>query len=410
MRPYERLADNEFEDLIGDLLGAEENCRYERFRRGPDQGVDLRYFNGSSLEIVQCKHYTGSSISHLRAQARHEAERLTEVEPRPDRYRFVTSLGLTPANKREIAAIFGGWMDDSNQVFGRDDVDALLDKQPQVERRHVKLWLAGGTALQALLNADVANRSGALLRAINRALPLYVQTPALLDAHGKLGEEHVCLISGRPGIGKTTLAQMLIADAVSQGYEPIEISNDIEEGWRSLDRETPQIFYYDDFLGTTTLGEMNKNEDQRLVSFISEIAERPNARFVLTTREYILQQARALYESFGRSNLDARKFLLTLDSYRRIDRAKILYNHVFHSQTLPPCARESLAAEAGYRRIIRTDLFNPRLIDAITSEFGDAEVEAGVDFVDYAVSVLEDPEALWRRAFETQIGCGTCSR
>jgi hypothetical protein len=66
--------------------------------------------------------------------------------------------------------------------------------------------------------------------------------------------------------------------------------------------------------------------------------------------------------------------------------------------------RESLAADAGYRRIIRTDLFNPRLIDAVTSEFGDAEVEAGVDFVDYAVSVLEDPETLWRRAFETQIG------
>jgi hypothetical protein len=47
-----------------------------------------------------------------------------------------------------------------------------------------------------------------------------------------------------PGIGKTTLARILMADAVVDGYEPIEVSHDIEEGWKMLDDSTKQIFLW----------------------------------------------------------------------------------------------------------------------------------------------------------------------
>jgi hypothetical protein len=205
------------------------------------------------------------------------------------------------------------------------------------------------------------------------------------------------------GIGKTTLAQMLVADAIKQGFEPIEVSRNIDEAWRVFDPESPQIFYYDDFLGTITLGELEKNEDQSLVSFIAAIAQRSNALFVLTTREYIYKQAHALYESFERAGVDARKFLLTVDDYGLIDRAQILYNHVFHAENLPEAARHSLVDESGYRQIVEHELFNPRLIEAITAEYGFRQVEEGVDFVEYAVSALEDPELIWRRVYENQI-------
>jgi hypothetical protein len=403
MRPFERLADNEFEDLVGDLLGVEENRRYERFRRGPDQGIDLRYSAEDTLSVIQCKHFRNSTISQLRAAARREAKSLDGSGVEPSHYRFVTSLPLTLRNKTALAEDLGDWIDDVSDVLGGNDLESLLDLHPPVERRHVKLWLSGGTALAALLKADVLNRSRALLASFDRALPLYVQTDAFLLAHEKLTAERVCLISGQPGIGKSTLARMLVADAVKQGFEPVEISNDIEEAWGLSDPEIPQVFYYDDFLGTTTLGEMHKNEDQRLIAFIREVMNRPNAYFILTTREYILNQAIDLYESFERAGIGRNRFLLEIELYGQLDRAKILYNHVYHSD-LPVEARQSLAKAKGYNRIISHPLFNPRLIEAITSGFGQDEVDEGLDFVDYAVSILEDPGFFWRRIYDRQLG------
>jgi hypothetical protein len=403
MRPYERLADNEFEDLVGDLIGTEDDRVYERFRRGADLGIDLRHIDGEQIEVIQCKHYRASSFSKLKTAARKEVKRLEKLDPAPGSYRFVTSRELTPDNKEKLAEILSGWISSVESIHGGGDLDALLDAHPEVERRHVKLWLVGGTALAAMLNSEVYARSRALLERIDKVLPLYVQTDAFLRAHGKLSEEKVCVISGPPGIGKTTLAQMLVSDAIKQGYEPIEVSRDIEEAWRVFNVETAQVFYYDDFLGTTTLGELEKNEDQRLVSFIAAVAERGNALFVLTTREYIYQQARALYESFERAGVDGRRFLLAIGGYARLERAKILYNHVFHATNLPDAARRSLAERDAYRRIVDHRFFNPRLIETFTNGYDVELAEEGVDFVDYAVSVLEDPEVLWRRVYENHI-------
>ena len=89
----------------------------------------------------------------------------------------------------------------------------------------------------------------------------------------------------RAGIGKTMLADVLLAGYTSLGYELVVISADIEEGegaWRSNQR---QVFYYDDFLGRVTYGELHlgKNEESRLAHFIERVRNSTDKRFILTT-------------------------------------------------------------------------------------------------------------------------------
>jgi DNA polymerase III delta prime subunit len=290
-------------------------------------------------------------------------------------------------------------------VLGREDIEHLLDQYPNVERRHVKLWIGSSTQLAALLRPGTHTRSRVLAQDIARTLPFYVQGQSFEEALDRLQDQNVLLISGPPGIGKTTLARMLVGTSIEAGYEPIEVSGDVDEAWNVWDAEVPQVFLYDDFLGRTMLGALSKNEDSRLLSFIREIASSPRSRLVLTTREYILKEAARTFEAFRRHGLPTSRFLLALPSYSPVERARILHNHVWHSE-LPMAAKEELATDRGYRHIVQHKNFNPRLIEYITGlQTGHpVRLSAGDSWLHFAVDALDHPEEIWRQAFERELG------
>jgi hypothetical protein len=407
VRRYDNFSDHDFELFIADLLGADRGLRYETFPRGRDQGVDLRAIppRRKRPHVVQCKHFVGSSFSTLRAAARKEAARLSAAGVRFASYTFVTSQPLTALRKSRLAEDLLPWIASDSDVLGANDLETLLDRHPEVERRQVKLWLTGGTQLAALLRAGTVHRSQSLLEDIQRSLPSYVQGGAFDEARQRLRDQRVLVIAGVPGIGKTTLARILMADAVLDGYEPIEVSHDVEEGWEMLDDSIKQIFLYDDFLGRTALAErFAKNEDRRLVDFMDRTARRSSTLFLLTTREYILRQAGALYERIAQSGVEDRRYLLELPSYTRVDRARIFANHAFHSPTLTDAAKRALLVDDAYERIIDHTNYNPRVIEWITGmggrKLGPREVD---DYVTFAVDILDHPELIWKHAFTNEI-------
>jgi hypothetical protein len=408
VRRYDNFSDHDFELFIADLLGAELGMRFEAFPRGADGGVDLRFSPGKSRRphVVQCKHYAGSSFSALLTAAGREASRLASLKPQPKTYRFVTSQPLTAKRKAKLAVALKPWIRDDSDVIGAHDLELLFDRHADVERRQVKLWLTGGTQLAALLRSGTIARSQSLLDEIERALPRYVQGEVFADARKQLRTEHVLVIAGVPGIGKTTLARMLLADAVLDGYEPIEVSHDIEEAWELVDDGVKQVFLYDDFLGRTALAErFAKNEDRRLIDFMRRAARRRSTLFVLTTREYILRQAAQLYERLEQESLEGRRFLLELRKYSRVDRARIFANHAYHSEQMTPAAKQAVLSNRAYERVIDHPGYNPRTIEWVTGmatghRLSGAELAGYVTFV---VESLSHPERIWKHAFEREI-------
>ena len=406
VRSFAALTDHDFELLVADLFGAEEGVRYEAFARGPDQGVDLRREgDDDALHVVQCKHYLHSSLATLRNDARKETKKLAALEPRPTTYRFVTSRRLTRDNKRALKADLAPYIKRQADIWGEDDLELLLGRHPDVERRHIKLWLPSSAQLQSLLAAGTYSRSRALAEEIAQLLPRWVPGQVFHRARELLRERRVCVIAGVPGIGKTTLAKMLLADALDDGFEAIAVSADIEEAWELYSPERPQAFYYDDFLGRTALTvRMGRNEEDRLLMFMRRVARSRSTLFVLTTREYILQQARQLYEQLAVEGIDQQKFLLELSGYSRLDRARIFYNHAFFSGEVSAQARRSLLRDRAYEAIIDHRAYNPRQIEWITGLSGHNLTAAdNSDYVNFAVGALDDPTRIWRHGFEHQL-------
>lgn len=89
------------------------------------------------------------------------------------------------------------------------------------------------------------------------------------------------------------------------------------------------------------------------------------SKLILTTREYILNQARMIYEKLDRSRFDTETCIIDLSKYTRLNRAKILYNHVYFSN-LPSQHKRSLIADKSYLRIIDHPNYNPRIIEYVT--------------------------------------------
>lgn len=124
---------------------------------------------------------------------------------------------------------------------------------------------------------------------------------------------------------------------------------------------------------------------------------------VLTTREHILQQAASWYEELESAGLPLRRFLLQLSAYSKYDRARIFYNHIWHSHTLSLAARKALIENRSYLKIVNHSNYNPRLIEHITGVSAPLDSEAQADYVNFAVSTLDRPHKIWQRAFDRQL-------
>ena len=399
---FASLSGFDFEELARDLLQMELNVTFESFKTGKDTGIDFRFSIDSRREIiVQCKHYFSSGFSALCSHLkREELDKIKKIKPK--RYIFVTSVGLTPSNKDTLNEILTPFCKSTGDIYGKDDLNNLLGKFPEIEKKNYKLWLTSTTVVDCILHSEIFNRTELELDYIKNKIKTYVQSRSFFDAKKLLEDLHYCIISGIPGVGKTTLAEILLIDYLAQGYEVIQISEDIKEAFSVYNPSKKQLFYYDDFLGQTSLdSKFNKNEDQRFLQFIQTVQRKGNTRFILTTREYILNQAKAIYEKLSDSDFDARKCIIDISSYSKFDRAKILYNHVYFSNLLRE-DKEELLKERNYLKIINHPNYSPRIIEWMT-EFSNRKKEISQSFVESFLSNLDNPTRLWEHAFLYQI-------
>jgi hypothetical protein len=399
----DNLSPIDFELLVQDLLGAEWGARLEGFMVGRDGGVDIRLLRPApdvKKTIVQCKHYARSGFSKLKSRLEDEAASLA----RHGEFRYVvaTTVSMSPNRKSELLEALHkkGIPIEEQDILGREDIGTLIRRHPQVEQGHYKLWLNSSAVLLAALNNATIVRTRDTVSQISSHSATFVHNESVTLARKLLEKNHACLISGAPGVGKTTLASILLISAIAEGFKPVIISADIDEAFDSFVPDGKQIFFYDDFLGqTTSLDKMNKNEDDRLLRLLRLVRKSDN-RFILTTREYILNQARMNYPRLDSPDLDLAKYVLRVGIYTHRVRAEILFNHLYFS-ALPESYLETFVKSKTYRSLVHHSNYNPRLIEDALN-LATMSAVSSEDFSKYLLDTFENPTELWSHVFKRQ--------
>lgn len=397
---FKQLNDKEFEILCSDLLGEVEGRRFERFKAGKDAGVDGRFFADKGKEVIlQCKHWCNTPLKQL-VHTLSTVEKPKIDKLKPNRYLLIVSNPLSRADKKTIHRALVPYVVSESDIYGKEDLNDLLKSKPHIERRHYKLWLHSSSVLEHIFNNAIIGRSMFSLEEIIRTSARYVVTAnhqAALKILDKLG---VVIITGAPGIGKTTLADHLCLHYTAQGFAYLKIAEDIREAESAFDPESRQVFYFDDFLGRNYLEALKGHEGSHISQFIRRIVTNKNKRFVLTSRSTILNQGKQLIDSFDHNNIQQNEYELRIQSLTDMDKAQILYNHIWHSE-LNNDFIEQLYLQRRYRNIIKHKNFNPRLIN-YTTDASRLDSCSPTDYWEHINRSLTNPSQIWENPFIAQ--------
>lgn len=402
----EVLNDKDFEELCKDLLEREIGLLFQIFKTGADKGIDLRYAADQENQvIVQAKHYIRSKYSDLKTALVREKANMDDLSPQPSRYILMTTLDLSVDQIDEVTASMAPHLLNSQDIYAKERIVNLIAKYGDVQKKYYKLWLTSTRVMETVLHNAVNGRSEFFQKKILDKVSRYVPTISFQQAVDKLNEHHFLIISGEPGIGKTTISYLLMCDMMANGYQMIYVDDLLSDAEDVMgnDPDRKQVVFFDDFFGHNLSEILNpRNSESKIVGFIERIKDTPNKMLVMTTRTTILNQAEARFERFHRAKFgEMSKYELCIEAYSQLDKAKILYYHLYHSG-LPAAQYDIFFKSKNYLKIIDHRNYFPRLIEHITTKenLQPIKTEKVEDQIFYW---LENPSLIWEYAFNEEL-------
>ena len=418
--PTDFLTPTDFEEFSNRISEVLFNKEIIGFGEGKDNGIDGIDNIVTPSIVIQSKRYQSRTTpaSFVKIAIK-EIDKIRETSLKFEwekkfEYVIVTSVKLNPISRKKIRAhakelmssdiniIDGGVLKDlsSNEKYEKIFIDFDLKKENLIE------------LLKYHKQECISLESREYFSDFNEKY--FVETEVLYKLYDLLNNEHIAILTGGPGVGKTTMCKMIgsLFSAKCDG-DYIILERNIDEIQKLIDfynenfrqENSKKLFVvFDDFLGRTAL-ETSERQIKKLRSLYSLVNNSENLFVLLNSRTQILSAAKNEDIEFGQliDDKDNKKVTIDLSKYSSIEKARIFRKNIefqFDSQSkaekkIMDIKYCELINGKKYRSIVNHRNFNPRLIELIASQ----SLKSEGNYFDYCIKALDDPSKLYTRLF-----------
>lgn len=402
-----------------------ENKSLHGFKEGRDGGIDGIDDIKSPTLIIQAKRWQINKNNTTAVKLlKEEIDKIAQTKEKYGwetdfNYVIVTSMGLSPAGLKEIRDYADKIIPDAIPTDDYIIFSSTLTTFSQQEE-YRDIFINYG-----LLEKDISNilRNERLkwVEAESQDyfsdldLKYFVETHFLGEAYHTLQREHIVLIQGPAGTGKTTTCSMLgnlflnnnenTFDIIVRRVEDINEVLKLYNGNYRCNENRNLFVVFDDFLGRNKF-DVGERILQDIRKLYSASTNTNNLFICLNSRTQILQDATLMNSEFQKlideKFTEKRRFIIDLDKYSDIDKAYIfrkVFERKLHNleggDKIELVEKYNSLIGRDWKRIIRHRNYFPRLVELIARNFK----ESKENFYDYVVYYLNHPIQLYNSLF-----------
>lgn len=328
----------QFQNLTATILSEVLGQTVEVAAPGNDAGIDAFFQgtwesrDGTSLAgsfVAQSKfcRYQGRTLpaSALKQDANKVAELVQSGLC--DNYLIFTNYTLSFVRKIAMEKSVRSWTGAKIvKIYGPDQLAHWIKGSSRLRMMLPRVYGLGD--LSQIIDDRARRQAVAILESFKSRLVTVVPTDAYRKAAIALDEHNFVLLIGDPMTGKTTVSYALALaglDHLGLNVFVIKHPDELREYWDPLD---PHRFYWiDDAFGQTQFDYSLATAWNRQIDRVRAAVEK-GARFVLTTRSYIWNEAAHTIKRYALPLLDNSQVHIYVQDLTRREKRQMLYHHL----------------------------------------------------------------------------------